>query len=68
MKALGTGMAGVSFREIGVLREPGGAPFLRLEGKARDRARALGIGDWHLSITHSRETAAAVALAVGERD
>ncbi|MGH7162000.1 MAG: holo-ACP synthase [Planctomycetota bacterium] len=63
MKALGTGMAGAAFRDIAVLREPGGKPYVRLAGGARERARALGITGWEVSITHSRRAAAAVALA-----
>ena len=63
MKALGTGMAGAAFGEIAVLRGAGGAPYLELEGKTAERAQELGIERWHISITHSRSTAAAVAIA-----
>ena len=63
MKALGTGMAGAAFGEIAVLRDQGGAPYVRLEGKTAELANGLSIERWHISITHSRSTAAAVAIA-----
>ena len=63
MKALGTGMAGAAFGEIAVLRGDSGAPRLELHGATADRAQELGITSWHVSITHSRTTAAAVAIA-----
>ncbi len=63
MKALGTGMAGAAFGEIAVLRGPGGAPYVELYGAAAGRAQELDVATWHVSITHSRTTAAAVAIA-----
>ena len=62
MKALGTGMRGVAFREIAVARAPGGPPRLALLGRARARADALGVVAAHVTITHSRTEAAAVVL------
>ena len=65
MKALGTGMAGAGFKEIAVVHEASGQPRVRLHGGAAAKAEELGIREWHLSITHSRTTAAAVAIGVG---
>ncbi|MFN7988270.1 MAG: holo-ACP synthase [Thermoanaerobaculia bacterium] len=67
MKALGTGMRGVAFREIAVAREPGGPPRLVLLGRARERADALGVTAAHVTITHGRRDAAAVVLLLGDR-
>lgn len=67
MKALGTGMRGVAFREIAVAREPGGPPRLVLAGRARARADVLGVAAAHVSITHGRRDAAAVVLLLGDR-
>ena len=51
-KALGTGMrSGVHFRNIEIVREEGGAPFVRLTGEAKFRAEELGISDIHISIS-----------------
>jgi holo-[acyl-carrier protein] synthase len=62
MKALGTGMRGVAFREVAVARARGGPPLLALYGRAADRAAALGAGSAHVTISHTRGIAAAVVL------
>ena len=67
MKALGTGMQGVSFREIAVAREAGGPPRLVLTGRARERADVLGVTAAHVTITHGRREAVSVVLLLGPR-
>lgn len=66
MKLLGTGIRGVAWREIEVVRQRSGAPAVALHGRALQRARRLGLGEVSLSISHSREYA--VAFAVGQAD
>ena len=66
MKALGTGIRGVRWREIEVVRQRGGAPSLCLYGKAAKRAEALGIRSLALSMSHSHDYA--VASVVGWRE
>ena len=64
--ALGTGWrGGVEFRNIEVLNEPGGKPHVVLHGGAAEKAAALGITNWHISITHSEGAAVASAVAEG---
>jgi holo-[acyl-carrier protein] synthase len=63
MKALGTGVRGVGWREIEVVRERGRAPTIRLHGRAAERARRLGITTFALSISHSRDYAVAFVVA-----
>jgi holo-[acyl-carrier protein] synthase len=66
LKALGTGWAqGVGFRDVEVVRDAAGAPGVRLHGGAAERARLLGGDRVHLSITHERSHAAAVAVLEG---
>jgi holo-[acyl-carrier protein] synthase len=60
MKALGLGWRGLAFRDIEVGRDPRGKPLLAFHGKALERARALGVRLCEVSITHGRDTAAAV--------
>lgn len=63
LKALGTGWAqGLSLRMVEVVREPGGAPGIRLHDAAAARAAALGATRTLLSISHERTFAAAVAV------
>lgn len=63
MKALGTGVRGVGWREIEVLPMWGGKPLVFLHGRAKQRAQALGLSDFAVSLSHSR--AFAVASVVG---
>ena len=63
-KALGTGMkGGVHFRQIEVLRRETGAPFVELQGRARQRAADLGVQAMHISITDEKRYAIAYAVA-----
>jgi holo-[acyl-carrier protein] synthase len=66
MKALGTGWRdGVEFRGIEILNEAGGRPYVVLHGTTAEKAAALGIAAWHVSITHTEDLAIASAIAVG---
>ena len=65
-KALGTGIGPVSWKEMEVLNERSGKPVLRLSGRAAQIAGFLGYTTWSVSLTHSRDTAAAVVVCVGE--
>ena len=64
-KALGTGMISVAWREIEVLRLPGGKPSLRLHGRAAARALRLGLTAFDVSISDTATHA--VAVVVGAR-
>ncbi len=62
-KAVGQGWGrGGDWREVEVRRDPGGAPELRWSGRAERAADALGGRRCHLTLTHSRSTAAAVLI------
>jgi holo-[acyl-carrier protein] synthase len=62
MKALGTGVRGVGWREIEVLPNRRGKPLLRLHGRAKQRAAALGLTELDVSLTTARDFAAAVVV------
>ncbi|HEY8490992.1 MAG TPA: holo-ACP synthase [Dehalococcoidia bacterium] len=64
MKALGTGVRGVGWREIEVMPNRRGKPMLNLYGRARARAEAIGLQGLDVSLTHSREYAAAVVVGL----
>jgi holo-[acyl-carrier protein] synthase len=65
MKALGTGMGGVAFRELAIVRAPGGPPRLALFGRARVQGTRLGVSGAHVTITHTRDLAAAIVVLTG---
>ena len=65
-KALGTGIGPISWVEVEILNERSGKPVLRLHGRAKAIAEALGYTTWSVSLTHSQETAAAVVVCLGQ--
>ena len=63
VKALGTGFAeGIAFTDIAVYSLPSGQPYLRLYGNAHTRMEMMEANRIHLSLTHSKETVAAVVI------
>ncbi len=64
-KALGCGIGEVSFREIEILRGEAGQPRLLLHGVASRRAKALGLTEWSLSLSHDQSQAIAFVVALG---
>lgn len=66
MKALGTGIRGVGWREVEVVRKRGQAPQVQLHGRAQLKADALGMQEFSLTTSHSKDYA--VAFVVGVRD
>ena len=63
MKALGTGVRGVSWKEIEVVRAPSGAPSIALHGRALSRAERLGVLEISVSMSDGREQAVAFVVA-----
>ncbi len=64
MKALGTGIKGISWKEIEIMAEPSGQPVVHLYGKAKKRAEGLGLEKLAISLSDSKEYA--IAFVVGE--
>jgi holo-[acyl-carrier-protein] synthase len=64
-KALGTGIGYVSWQDIEILHLDSGQPILELHGNARLVADQLGLEHWSVSISHDRDKAIAVAVALG---
>ena len=66
MKALGRGFGGgIGWREIEVVRGRG-APRIVVNGFAARLAAERGIARFHLSLTHTAETAMAYVIAEGD--
>lgn len=64
LKALGTGFSGMSFTDVEVARDAGGRPMPRLSGRAAEVAEQSGIVEMHLSLSYTRTTAVASAVAM----
>ena len=64
-KMFGTGFWGIKPKEIEVLRDPLGKPYINLYGEAERRAKEQEIQVIHTSITNTKKYAS--AFVVGER-
>ena len=64
MKALGVGLGAFAFHDVEVVNAANGKPELVLRGKAAALAASQGVARWQLSITHTDQTAQAVAVAL----
>lgn len=62
-KALGTGFTqGVSLTDIETRNDEHGKPTLHLHGKAAEKAKALGVQHYHLSLSDEKEYAVAFVV------
>ncbi len=63
LKSLGMGLGmGVNLREIEVSQDKVGKPGMMLQGRAAEILSGLGIESVHLSLTHTRHSAAAMVI------
>ena len=65
MKALGTGVRGVGWKDIEVLPNRRGKPLIFLYSRGAGRAERIEMRGLEVSLTHSKEYA--IAMVVGER-
>jgi holo-[acyl-carrier protein] synthase len=65
LKAMGVGVGACRLSDIEVSRESSGAPSVLLHGGALRLAEERGITAWQLTLTHTRATAHAIAVALG---
>ncbi len=67
-KALGTGVwrDGICWTDLEVVRNTeSGEPQVRLHNLAEQRAQALGLTEWSVSLSHSQAYAVAFVVAIG---
>ena len=67
-KALGVGVRmiahdGVHWQDVEIVGDPRGKPLVHLYGRAAQRANELGLAEWAISLSHSREHAIAFVVA-----
>ncbi|MEA3341384.1 MAG: holo-ACP synthase [Chloroflexota bacterium] len=67
-KALGVGVRimsrdGIDWREAEIVGDRRGKPLVRLHGRAAQRAAELGLSEWAVSLSHTREHAIAFVVA-----
>ncbi len=64
VKVFGTGFNGIEACEIELLHMKNGAPYIRLNNKAKEKAESMGISKIHISISNTKENV--IAYAIGE--
>ena len=65
-KAFGTGIGhSMGWRDLEIIREPSGAPKVRLHGRAEIFAKEKNVKEDHISLSHTAEYGAASAVIVG---
>jgi holo-[acyl-carrier protein] synthase len=65
-KALGTGIGRVAWQDIEIIHLTSGQPTVHLHGHAKIIAEQLGLEEWSISISHDRNKAVAMAVAIGQ--
>jgi len=65
-KALGTGIGYVNWRDIEIIHLKSGQPTIVLHGNAETVANKLGLTTWSVSISHDRNKAIAMAVALSD--
>jgi holo-[acyl-carrier protein] synthase len=64
-KALGTGIRGLAWRDMEILPDLLGKPEVALHDRALARASAIGLHQFAISLSHSRDYAVAMVVATG---
>ncbi|QGY41257.1 holo-[acyl-carrier-protein] synthase [Pseudodesulfovibrio cashew] len=63
VKALGTGFAqGIHFKCVEILHAESGKPEVTFLGRGKEKCDELGVKAAHITLTHSRDTAAATVV------
>lgn len=66
MKALGTGLSSGTWQDVEITVNEAGRPEVKLSGFFAVKARELGGARMHISLSHTKEYAAAQAILEGE--
>ena len=64
IKALGSTNKGIGWRDIEILSDSAGKPLVYLHGRAQKHADELGLGEFAVSLSHSKEYA--IAFVTGK--
>ena len=65
-KAVGTGLSGITLKNILVWNNHNGKPCMELYGNALEALRSVGGVTVHVSLTHERDNALAMVVIEGE--
>ena len=63
MKVLGVGIGAIDLHDVSIERHSSGEPLLLVTGRAKELAKAKGIANWFVSLSHTGHVAVAVVAA-----
>ncbi|HAY61662.1 MAG TPA: holo-[acyl-carrier-protein] synthase [Acidaminococcaceae bacterium] len=66
LKALGTGLREGRLTEIGVTKDPLGKPDIVVTGRFAELAAERGVTRFHVTLSHTKDSALAVVVLEGE--
>jgi len=64
LKALGTGLCGLSWHDVEILQNDSGEPIVWLSARAEQIAASRGGDNVRISLSHSRDNAIAMAILI----
>jgi holo-[acyl-carrier protein] synthase len=68
MKALGTGVIGINWKEIEILVNKRGKPTIQFFGKAQKRAQFMQLEAVDISITHLEHIAISIVVGISKKE
>jgi holo-[acyl-carrier protein] synthase len=66
LKTLQVGFGAAPWKSIEIRRSLSGAPWVLLHGQAALLASQMGVATWHVSLSHTNQSAAAFVVASSE--
>ena len=66
VKALGCGIGKVTWQDIEIINNPDGQPEVNLYNTAKEIANKLNLGTWSISLSHTKQLAIAMFVAIGK--
>ena len=64
-KVLGTGFSHMPLKDIEILRNGDGQPYIQLYNVAKERSDKMGIVSWHITISHTKALISVVVIGEG---
>jgi len=61
-KVFGTGFRGFGLKDIEILRNDLGRPYINLYGQAKEIEKQMGINKWHITVSHTKSMVSVVVL------
>ena len=63
MKALGTSTKGIGWQDIEIISNNEGVPLIQPHGRVQEKAKELGINEFYVTMSHSKQYAIAFVIS-----